>query len=701
MTNRGPVAILDPEKIDRTLTRIAHEILEKNKTPAEVRFVGIMTRGVPLAHRLAAKIKQFEGVEVPVGVLDINLYRDDVGMTQDRPVLHKTEIPFRIEGRRVVLVDDVLFTGRTIRAALDGLMDLGRPKAIQLAVLVDRGHRELPIRADYVGKNVPTSLDETVEVHLAETDGEDAVMIVARPLGRGTAQEGNRARGGPRKEGNDEARGPHLLGIEPLSREEIALILDTAESFVPISQREIKKVPTLRGKTVVNFFVEPSTRTRSSFEIAEKRLSADSLNFSTSSSSLVKGETLIDTARNLEAMAPDFIVIRHSEAGAPHLLSRICRSSIINAGDGAHEHPTQALLDAFTIRQHKGRIEGLRVAIIGDIAHSRVVRSNIHLLKKMGADVVAAGPATLLPQKLERLGVTVTSSMNEALEGADVVMMLRVQSERQKKGYFPSSREYFLNFGLTLERLARAKSDAIVMHPGPINRGVELASDVADGPASVISIRCRTGSPCMAVLYLLAGGGPREAVTEKSCPRAPARAGARRPARDRRGAGRSDRRRPDQAIGPVGSSIPRDGVRAESVRGLVVAPGFKHSRTCGRRSGVEGKRSSRGAARRARRLHGRRLHAEHRPGERRSLRHRVHPPEPREARASTDRSVSKGQRGGSGRDRRPRRGRGGGCLGRRSPVASATLFRKALEYASMFRIPVDHCQDRTSAMTAS
>jgi aspartate carbamoyltransferase catalytic subunit len=306
---------------------------------------------------------------------------------------------------------------------------------------------------------------------------------------------------------------PHLLGTEGLTSEEIALILDTAESFAQVSEREIKKVPTLRGKTVVNFFVEPSTRTRSSFEIAEKRLSADSLNFSTSTSSLVKGETLIDTARNLEAMAPDFIVIRHSEPGAPHLLARVCRSSIINAGDGAHEHPTQALLDAYTIRQHKKRLSGLRVAIIGDIAHSRVVRSNIHLLRTMGASVVVAGPATLLPRNLGDLGVDAVSSLDAALEGADVVMMLRVQLERQKRGFFPTIREYFQLFGLTEARLRRAKDDAIVMHPGPINRGVELSSEVADGPASVILEQVTNGIAVrMAVLYLLAGGGAREAA---------------------------------------------------------------------------------------------------------------------------------------------------------------------------------------------
>lgn len=299
----------------------------------------------------------------------------------------------------------------------------------------------------------------------------------------------------------------HLLGTEGLEAGEIRLILDTAETFAEISQREVKKVPTLRGQTVVNFFVEPSTRTRSSFEIAEKRLSADTLNFSTSSSSLVKGETLADTARTLEAMAPDFIVLRHSEPGAPHLLARICESSIINAGDGAHEHPTQALLDAYTIRQKKERIEGLRIAIIGDILHSRVVRSNIFLLKTLGADVVLSGPPTLVPRRIEDLGVTVARRLEEAIEGADVIMMLRVQFERQTKGYFPSPREYFRLYGLNADRVRLAKDDVIIMHPGPINRGVEIAGDVADGPWSVILAQVANGVAVrMAVLYLLAGG---------------------------------------------------------------------------------------------------------------------------------------------------------------------------------------------------
>jgi aspartate carbamoyltransferase catalytic subunit len=302
-------------------------------------------------------------------------------------------------------------------------------------------------------------------------------------------------------------RHKHLLGIEPLEAEEIRLILDTAESFLEISRRPIKKVPTLRGRTIVNFFMEPSTRTRSSFEIAEKRLSADSLNFSPSASSVTKGETLVDTARNLEAMAPDMIIIRHSAAGAPHLLARHCRSSIINAGDGAHEHPTQALLDAFTMRQKKGKIAGLRVAIVGDILHSRVVRSNIFLLKKLGADVVVSGPPTLIPPGLDRLGVEVSTGMEPAVRDCDVVMMLRVQKERMVHGAFPSLREYFNLYGLTEERVRLAKSDAIIMHPGPINRGVEIAHEVADGPYSVILDQVTNGVAVrMAVLYLLSGG---------------------------------------------------------------------------------------------------------------------------------------------------------------------------------------------------
>ncbi len=305
----------------------------------------------------------------------------------------------------------------------------------------------------------------------------------------------------------------NLLGIADLTPEEIVLVLDTAEAMKEVGQRAIKKVPTLRGRTVVNLFFEPSTRTRTSFEIAEKRLSADTLNVAIASSSVVKGETLVDTALNLEAMAPSMIVLRHASSGACHLLARICRAAIINAGDGMHEHPTQALLDAFTIREHKGRIAGLKVAIVGDLLHSRVLRSNLLLLRKLGAEVWVCGPATLIPPGLDRLGVHVTTRIDEAVEGADVVMMLRIQLERMQGGFFPSLREYFRTFGMTEERVRRAKSDVIIMHPGPINRGVEIASEVADGPFSVILEQVANGVAVrMAVLYLLAGGADDEAV---------------------------------------------------------------------------------------------------------------------------------------------------------------------------------------------
>jgi aspartate carbamoyltransferase catalytic subunit len=298
-----------------------------------------------------------------------------------------------------------------------------------------------------------------------------------------------------------------LLGIADLSPAEIELILDTAESFGEVGERAIKKVPTLRGRTVINLFFEASTRTRSSFEIAEKRMSADNINLSSSGLALEKGESLIDTALNLQAMAPDLVVIRHAHPGVPHMLAKRIQAGVINAGDGAHEHPTQALLDAFTIRRHKGRLAGLKVAILGDIEHSRVVRSNIHLLLKMGAAVTVGGPRTLMPAAMEAMGVAVAYTLEEAVRDADVIMMLRIQLERQGRMSFPSVREYFQLFGLTVARLAAAKEDVIIMHPGPMNRGVEIASEVADGPYSVILEQVAHGvSVRMAVLYLLSGG---------------------------------------------------------------------------------------------------------------------------------------------------------------------------------------------------
>ena len=299
----------------------------------------------------------------------------------------------------------------------------------------------------------------------------------------------------------------HILGIEQMAKEDIEMILDTADAFKEINTREIKKVPTLRGKTIINAFFEASTRTRLSFEIAGKRLSADTVNISGSTSSVVKGETLEDTARNIEAMAPDIIVIRHGHSGAPHYLAERVGCSVVNAGDGAHEHPSQALLDVMTMREHKGRIEGLEVAIVGDITHSRVVRSNIYCLSKMGAKVRLCGPGTMLPPGIEKLGnVKVYTHMQDAIKGVDVVMMLRIQMERQSNIMLPSLREYARFYGLNPTNLKLAKSDAIVMHPGPMNRGVEISSVVADGVQNVILDQVENGVAVrMALLYLVSG----------------------------------------------------------------------------------------------------------------------------------------------------------------------------------------------------
>ncbi len=297
-----------------------------------------------------------------------------------------------------------------------------------------------------------------------------------------------------------------LLGLQDLDASEINLILDTAVSFKEISTRQVKKVPTLRGKTVAHLFFEPSTRTRASFELAAKRLSADTIGISGSTSSVLKGETIKDTARNIEAMKVDIIVMRHAASGAPHSLAQTVHACVINAGDGAHEHPTQGLLDIFTIREKRGGIKGLNVSIIGDIAHSRVARSNIWGLKTLGANVKVCGPSTLIPREIEQMGVAVTDSLDEAIKGADVLNVLRIQLERQREHLFPSLREYIINFGINQERLRKAKKDLLILHPGPVNRGVELTPEVADGSYSVILDQVTNGLAVrMAVLYLVAG----------------------------------------------------------------------------------------------------------------------------------------------------------------------------------------------------
>jgi aspartate carbamoyltransferase catalytic subunit len=297
-----------------------------------------------------------------------------------------------------------------------------------------------------------------------------------------------------------------LLGISELSKDEILFILNSADSFKEISRRDIKKVPTLRGKTVITLFYEPSTRTRTSFEIAAKRLSADTINISASTSSYVKGETLKDTAKNLESMRPDAIIIRHNMPGASHMLAGIMDSSVINGGDGAHEHPTQALLDLYTMREKKGHIDGLKVVIVGDIAHSRVARSNILALKHFDTEIVCSGPPTMIPPYIESLGVKKEYNINKAVIGADVIMMLRIQKERGGISSIPSVKEYATLFGLRTEHIEKANKDVIIMHPGPMNRGIEIAGEVADGPYSVILDQVENGVAVrMAILYLLTG----------------------------------------------------------------------------------------------------------------------------------------------------------------------------------------------------
>ena len=305
----------------------------------------------------------------------------------------------------------------------------------------------------------------------------------------------------------------HLLDIESLSVEEIQTVLETAQAFKAVGERKIKKVPALRGKTVVNLFIEPSTRTRTSFELAAQRLTADIVNFPAEASSLKKGETLKDTARNLEALNADIIIIRHSASGAPHFLARVLQCHVVNAGDGAHEHPTQALLDTFTILEKKGRIKGLQITILGDILYSRVARSDVWAFTRLGAHVTLCGPSTLVPRAFEQMGVRVTHNVDEAIENADVINLLRIQHERQRKGMFPSLGEYTSLFGLTRARFARTRPDVMIMHPGPINRGVEINSEVADCERSVILQQVTNGLAVrMAVLFLVNGGQGPEGV---------------------------------------------------------------------------------------------------------------------------------------------------------------------------------------------
>lgn len=536
--------VLEAQDIARVLTRIAHEIVERAKGADDVVLLGIPTRGVFLARRLAAKLEEITGTKIPVGSLDITMYRDDLRMKPARAI-GRTEIPGDdLDGRLVVLVDDVLFSGRTIRAALDALGDLGRPRAVQLAVLVDRGHRELPIRADYVGKNLPTSLRETVRVLLQEEDGRDAVLLGQRTPGR-PGSSPHRRHGsprGPRRSPPCPARTRHAVGLPALptygaiqmkrhlisaadlTRDDAVLILDTAEEMARVADRPIKKLPTLRGLTVVNLFFEDSTRTRISFEAAAKRLSADVINFSAKGSSVSKGESLKDTALTLEAMGADAVVIRHHASGAPYRLatSGWIDSAVVNAGDGTHEHPTQALLDAFTMRRRLvGRdaglgkdLDGRRITIVGDVLHSRVARSNVQLLHTLGAQVTVVAPPTLVPIGVESWPCEVSYDLDRVLPQSDAVMMLRVQRERMNAAFFPTEREYSRRYGLDGDRMAKMPEHAIVMHPGPMNRGMEITAQVADSDRCTAVEQVANGvSTRMAVLYLLLGGSEPAVTT--------------------------------------------------------------------------------------------------------------------------------------------------------------------------------------------
>ena len=477
------IELLSSEDVSRTIARIAHQIIEKtavDSTNAQpLLLLGIPSGGVPLARRLAEKIHQFTGVTVPVGSLDITLYRDDLRNKPHR-ALQKTNIPIdKIDGTNIILVDDVLFSGRSIRAALDALRDLGRPDTVQLAVLVDRGHRQLPIRADYVGKNLPTARSEDVTVLLADIDGRDGVLLTRSP--------------------------------EPASlADDIIGLMDEADRFrEALEGRELKKLPTLRGRTIFTLFYENSTRTRSSFETAGKWMSADVINISASSSSVRKGESLQDTGLTLSAIGADALIIRHSSSGAAQQLAQWVAPggngpSVINAGDGAHQHPTQALLDAVTMRQRIGEISGKKIVIVGDCLHSRVVRSNVDLLSTLGAEVVLVAPPTLMPTGVENWPVRVSYTMDPEIADADVVMMLRVQQERMQGGFFPSHREYSTLYGMSKERESRMKDSAIIMHPGPMLRGMEINYTVADAPRTAVLQQVSNGVHVrMAVLFTL------------------------------------------------------------------------------------------------------------------------------------------------------------------------------------------------------
>jgi len=492
----------DPSDVACAFDQLFAQIVAAFPKDQYLNVVGIRTRGSILANRIVARLRQTGHTLVDHGVIDVTMYRDDLARLGPRGVVGQTRLDLDIDGKPLLLVDDVLSTGRTLRAAMDAIADFGRPSLLKTAILVDRGGREVPISADFAGlklHDVPA--DRRINVRFRELDGKDSINITAPSPAPIPADE-------PRV--TDEAtsaarwKHKHLLGLEELSADEIKFILDTADSFKEVSTRSIKKVPALRGRVVVNAFFEDSTRTRTSFALAAQRLSADVIDFSSHGSSVSKGESLIDTARTIEAMGVDIIVIRHKAAGSAQVLARACKCSIVNAGDGAHEHPTQGLLDLYTIRERFGKIAGLKVAIVGDIANSRVARSDLWGLQKLGAEVILVGPPTLLPRSFESLGARVCHRLDDVIGEVDAIQMLRVQNERMQAAQFPTVREFTQLFGLTWDRFQKCKKDVFIMHPGPMNRGIEIQSDIADGEQSGILKQVTNGLAVrMAVLYLV------------------------------------------------------------------------------------------------------------------------------------------------------------------------------------------------------
>ena len=509
MKTHAPVqgkSVLDAEALGRTLSRIAHEIIEGNPAVEDVALVGIQTRGVPLAQRLARLIEERSGTAPALGAVDITFHRDDVMVRggeaplAPQPLVRATSLDFALDGRTVVLVDDVLYTGRTIRAAIEALFDYGRPERVQLAVLVDRGHRELPIRPDYVGKNLPTARDERIQVQLVEVDEVDA-RPARRRAGGGRADDPSRHRRLAPARASAEAA-PHL-GRRPHTRRRRAAarhgahvrgVARTPREEAADAQGPSRRQPLLRVLDAHVVLV----RARS------EAASADTLNIKAVGSSVDKGESLKDTALTLSAYDPDVIVIRHPQIGAPQLVAATVDAHIVNAGDGKNQHPTQALLDLYTLQEELGRLEGLHVAIVGDVLHSRVARSLIQAFALVGIRTTLVGPPALLPRELP---AEMTTDI-DAIRDADVIYVLRMQNERMQAGanFVPSLREYTARWGITPERVRPGQK---VMHPGPMNRGVEIDPRVADSPESLVVRQVRAGLVTrMAVLYDVLTGGP-------------------------------------------------------------------------------------------------------------------------------------------------------------------------------------------------